>query len=218
MFWKKKEDFKGLPDLPPIESPSLPLPPKEEIKKMGIAEKQDLPPLPLSPEDSIKNAVLDSPFKDETEEEIVNLPPSKKVFKSIELEEWTPNNQPSNFVPTQNQIVSSVPISNTTPFPTTTAMSTPAQTIKQTPISQPFLKPEPQKESRSEVYIKIDKFYSAKRALSATEEKLEEIDELLKKIRETKLREEQELSAWEKELLSLKTRIKEVTNILSEKA
>jgi hypothetical protein len=205
-----------------MESSALPLPPREEIKKINIAEKQELPPLPISPEDSIKNAILDSSPKEETEEEIVNLPPSEKVFKTIELEEWTPNNPPSHSVPRQNQIVSPVPTSNISPFPTITAMPSPApspvQTIKEAPISPPLPKPEPQKESHSEIYIKIDKFYSAKRALSATEEKLEEIDELLKKIRETKLREEQELSAWEKELLSLKTRIKEVTSTLSEKA
>src|SRR3989344_775480 len=75
-----------------------------------------------------------------------------------------------------------------------------------------------QKESKNnDVFVKIDRFYSAKKSLEATESKLEEIDELLKKIRETKMREEQELAAWEKEIATIKSRIKEVTDTIFEK-
>ena len=70
---------------------------------------------------------------------------------------------------------------------------------------------------KHEVFVKIDKFHSAKRSLEMAKEKLEDIDALLKKIRETKIKEEQELSSWEKELSSVKARIKHVTENIFEK-
>jgi len=73
------------------------------------------------------------------------------------------------------------------------------------------------KEKNNEIFVKIDKFYSAKKALNQTKSKIEEIDRLLNKIRETKMREEQELSAWEKDLSAVKARIKEVTESIFEK-
>jgi len=48
-------------------------------------------------------------------------------------------------------------------------------------------------------------------------ETLEDIDELIKKIRETKLREDQEISSWENDVLHVKTRIKEVSENIFEK-
>ena len=49
------------------------------------------------------------------------------------------------------------------------------------------------------------------------EKKVTEIDELLRKIRETKLREEQELVGWEKELTSIKSNLQGVTENIFEK-
>ena len=43
------------------------------------------------------------------------------------------------------------------------------------------------------------------------------MDELLKKIREIKLREEQELTTWEKEINNAKSRIKDVHENIFEK-
>ena len=65
--------------------------------------------------------------------------------------------------------------------------------------------------------MKIDKFYSAKRALEAAASKIDDIDALLQKIRETKMREEQELTSWEKEITTIKARIKDVTDTIFEK-
>ena len=65
--------------------------------------------------------------------------------------------------------------------------------------------------------MKIDKFHSAKKTLAAIESKVDEIDEMLKRIRETKLREDQELSSWDSELMHVKARIKEVSENIFEK-
>ena len=76
---------------------------------------------------------------------------------------------------------------------------------------------EPEHAAESDVFVKIEKFKSAKKTLGDIKEKLEEIDELIKRIRETKLREEQEFSFWERELTSIKSRVNEVTENIFEK-
>lgn len=69
-----------------------------------------------------------------------------------------------------------------------------------------------------DVFVQIDKFHAARRALVEVQQKMEEIDELIKKIRETKMREEQELGNWESDLTNIKSRIKDVSESIFEKA
>lgn len=73
------------------------------------------------------------------------------------------------------------------------------------------------KEIRKEVFVKIDRFRTAKKDLESASERLEEIDNLLRRIRETKMREEQELSAWEKEVATVKSRLQSITENIFEK-
>ena len=68
----------------------------------------------------------------------------------------------------------------------------------------------PSAEKRKEVYVKLEKFRSAKKAIDSISGSVEEIEELLKKIRETKMREEQEFASWEKEVEAIKSRIDNV--------
>jgi len=68
-----------------------------------------------------------------------------------------------------------------------------------------------------DVYVKIDKFHSARKALTQARSKLEEMDVLLKKIREVRMREEQELSSWEKEVDLVKAKVEEVTENIFDK-
>ena len=83
--------------------------------------------------------------------------------------------------------------------------------FKPLPIHKPERNPE------QDIFIKIEKFRSVRKALSDTHDKLEEIDSLLQRIRETKMREEQELEAWEKEISAAKARIKEIVSNIFEK-
>lgn len=69
----------------------------------------------------------------------------------------------------------------------------------------------------ADIYVKVDKFTSARKALESTQAKLEEISELLKVIRETKMREEQELAYLEKELSTTKAKVQEITENIFEK-
>jgi len=77
---------------------------------------------------------------------------------------------------------------------------------------------EPTPTSKSEdIYVKIERFHSARKALNTARNKLKEIDETMRKIRETRLREEQELSFWEKEIGAIKSKVEDVTKNIFEK-
>jgi len=152
MFWEKKEERKGLPELPPLK-PSL----------------------------SFDN------IKDEEPAEVNTLPSSPKNFGSDdELPEL-----PTKFRDTKIRELENIPMRRIMPE------STQAKT--------------------EDVYIKIDKFHSARRSLNSARDKLKEIDELMKKIRETKMREEQELSSWEEEIETIKSKVEDVTKNIFEK-
>ncbi len=53
--------------------------------------------------------------------------------------------------------------------------------------------------------------------LKETQEKLNEIDSLLARMRDIKMREEQELAVWEKEISAAKARIQDVTSNIFDK-
>lgn len=138
MFWDKKEDKKGLPELPPIR-PSMPFPRSE-------------------PE----------------EEETGGLPEFSSRFRAPNVKEINK-------------------------------------------MSMRKITPESSQAKTEDVYIKIDRFHSARKSLNSAREKLKEIDELIGKIRETKMREEQELSSWEGEIETIKSKVEDVTKNIFEK-
>jgi len=144
MFWEKKEDKKGLPELPPMKVSFKPL--KEEEEE--AIEKSELPELPKSQEMPSETA------------ETYDLHP-KFRHRRIQMEKEEP--------------------------------------------------------SKEDVYVKIDKFHSARKSLNLARTKLDEIDEVMRKIRETRMREEQELASWEKDIDSVKTKVEDVTKNIFEK-
>lgn len=70
---------------------------------------------------------------------------------------------------------------------------------------------ETKSEKKEDLFVKVDKFASARKSLETAQNKIDEMQELLKVIRETKMREEQELAYWEKELTSAKAHVQQVT-------
>ncbi|MEK6899283.1 MAG: hypothetical protein AABW79_04265 [Nanoarchaeota archaeon] len=67
------------------------------------------------------------------------------------------------------------------------------------------------------VYVRLDKFQGAKKMLEEMSAMISESELLLKKIREVKMREEQELSAWEKEMQVLRARINNISTDIFER-
>lgn len=68
------------------------------------------------------------------------------------------------------------------------------------------------------VYVRLDKFQGAKKMLEEMSAMISESEILLKKVREVKMREEQELSAWEKEMQVLRARINNISTDIFERA
>jgi hypothetical protein len=233
MLWNKKNTESALPDLP---APNLPfnqklgnLPKKEddEEDEPGNPDKQAIPAFPDSPmkkgfsQTAIKDAVSGYSFEKSTE-----IPKTEKNFKTIEMED-SPN--PSYGAPSilvQTATNTSMP----TPLLSAQIEQSPG-TIPQLPIlEQRASQKEEESEERftkkyqkaaderkNDIFVRIDKFYSAKKSLEEIKNQIEQIDNSLRKIREVKLREEQELASWEKEIITAKSRIQEVNKNVFEK-
>jgi hypothetical protein len=65
----------------------------------------------------------------------------------------------------------------------------------------------PQEKKAEPVFIRLDKFETTIEAFEEIKAKIIEIEDLLKKIKEVKTKEEEELVSWEKEIQVIKTRI-----------
>lgn len=92
--------------------------------------------------------------------------------------------------------------------------------LKETPdfsLKSAAISPTTIKTKNEEVFVKLDKFQSARKALTLAQEQIQDITNTLKRIRELKLREEQECASWEKEVIATKTKIEEINKALFDK-
>jgi hypothetical protein len=240
MLWNKKEAKSVLPDLPPLETPfKQELAEIQQIKEHETDESADPHMLPSFPDSlnskGFSQTIIKDAVSNENEEDtefVGNIP---KNYKTVEMEDSSNSTSPSitqvrpaphkeettyPLSPESSQdLIPQIPIKN--PIPPSLPPQMPLQKNKfmeqsVAPLPAHFSKP-PVQEKYPHVFIKIDRFFSAKKALSETKDQLDQIEDLLKKIREVKLREEQELARWEHELLSIKSRVREVTQNIFEK-
>jgi len=196
MFWKKKKKGdKGLPDLPPPKAiPSMRdfNPPmsgleKLEARKTSMPKKSETP----SQEDYALPSFPDSPMKRGPPRlpELPGFPEEKQVMPPPQLPKIPSIKRPKTIEMEEWKTESST-------LPIETA---PKKTKEKRPI-----------------FVKLDKFQSAQNSLEIVKEKLDEIDSLLRKIREVKIKEDQELSSWEKEIEAIKARINSVVSEIFE--
>ncbi len=247
MLWNKKEEKSLLPDLPSLETPfkqelSQISQAEDSNDESDSIETHALPSFPDSAnlkgfsQTVIKGAVSDED-KDKGIESVGDTP---KTYKIMEMEEAPTPNQVSiigdsqtnsenptvyqtNSEPMAKSIIPNPPAQKRPAEKPAQFQHSPAPTplppaIKEsfTPLPSRFAKM-PLPEKHSHIFVKIDKFFSAKKALEETKMQLNQIEDILRKIREVKLKEEQELATWEKELLTAKSRIAEVTQNIFEK-
>ena len=217
MLWGKKEEKGTLPDLPPLRKSNfeigqqhnreIALPREDESVDEELPQKQGFPSFPDSMNEkgfsqaAIKDAV-DSDYGDENfsvEKKPAEMAPMKYLdshtsqkYKAVEMEEWTPSNTDRQSFETK------------LPEPPIVDFSRAIPEIQRT-------------QKNADIFVKLDKFYSARKALIEAQQKMGDVDELLKRIRENKMREEQELIAWEKELMNVKARINDVNVTIFEK-
>jgi hypothetical protein len=192
MFKKKKEEFENLPDLPelPELSPHNDLPELPPLPSGQYNEEEKTRnALPSFPDSPIKKGFSQMAIKEAVHSSEMPEQRFPELPKKVQKKEWTPE------------------------FPSEPASSELMSEDKAlTPSYSRSLN------TSKDIYVKIEKYHSAKNTLLAIKAKLDEMDLLLKKIRETKMREEQELSSWEKEVSAIKTRVKEVSDNIFEKA
>jgi hypothetical protein len=92
----------------------------------------------------------------------------------------------------------------------------PTKPIPSLPVSRPIDRIE-RRGADKPVFVRLDKFQTARNSLDNVRQKLDEAEDLLKKIREVKMREDQELILWEREMETIKSRIKNVLTDVFEK-
>ena len=184
MFWNKKKGDEGLPDLPNRGPPKIgdylrPGPPTLPEEKI-----HSLPSFPDSPakrgfsQSAIKAAVY------EDEDEFDDLPELPE-FPSEEDHEEHPHMPPTETKVTEMEEWKPKPA---------TIPAAPAQTPR------PALSNKP-------IFVRIDKFKSARESLEIVRSKLGDMEELLKEIKEVNSKEEQELSSWDRDIETIKARI-----------
>lgn len=204
---KKKEE--GLPDLPPVKSAfGSPV----DSDQMG-GDDHSLPSFPDSP---THNGFSQAAIKDAvgSGEEIPGSSDDSDV-KVVEMEEWSPSIPEAPPISHQQGIGAS--LGAPPGFEGTRQI---APQVQLPDISQRIMPPPvPVMNAPKgvDVFVKIDKFHSAKKTLTEVKGKLNEIDDLIKKIRETKMREEQEIVSWERDLTFAKTRIQEISDNIFDK-
>jgi hypothetical protein len=244
MFFKKKDDGK-LPDLPPlsvedprmnvkklISRPMLPgLDDLSHITRVSGAEssaeseKHSLPTFPDSPmqkgfsQAAIKDAII------EKEDAGAGLPelPDEKEWDAKTKEEWPCEpEEPEEVLDERNEVSETRGYVPEKRIKVVESNESYRSVVRELPVREPEVKEvrevfRPAKKNE-DIFVRIDKFRSARKSLNDAKMGMQEIDNLLKKIRETKMREEQELTAWEQEMTAIKTRLKDVTENIFEKA
>jgi hypothetical protein len=203
MFWDKKEK-KSLPDLPPPRAPSLATFPRDDEYDIAEDERHELPSFPDSMNDKgFSQAAIKDAVQNERRDDFSNAGGGR----TMEMQEWSPSKSVEGVQPSQSPVL---------PVHQADEMEGFHSSIAGPPnLEATGLNVQPRK--NKDIFVKLDKFYSARKSLADAQSKLDDIDELLRRIRETKAREEQELHGWEKELLTIKSRMNDVTVNLFEK-
>lgn len=200
MLFSKKEDESKLPDLP---TPKRPFDMNPTINPPEEAESGSLPAFPDSPgANRFSQAAIKDAVGGKARENFGSYPQQRP--KMMEMEEWTPGTRYN-----EHPELEEVDEEEEEEEPQQQMIAPPPAPVRRVVMKEV--------QAPAEVFVRIDKFHAARKALSEISEELENIDELVKKIRETKMREEQELNAWEKDIMNIKSRLQGVTENIFEK-
>lgn len=193
MFWKKesKKEENKLPDLPGKRLSRLEMPPIN-------------PDIPSEPElDEFRPGAQSKPDFNREED----FSPRTKI---PELPRFKMNHEPRpefpKAVPFNSPEFADIKEQEEEIIPPQTLIPRHAEYAQEQSIRQ-----------KGPIFIRLDKFKSAKSSLDNIKEKVIEINELLKKIREIRQKEEQELEYWEKEIHDIQNKLNAVTESIFEK-
>jgi len=201
LFFGKKDEKKELPELPPSNLQDFPMHPKpipsfnpslnEEIEKHALPTFPDSPSSKGFSQTAIKDAISSGKYSESDLQPIIpKIPKAPQVKPLVPVEENISEEDESD-----NDDEEIEEKSEAKPIPILSSSN-----------------------KEENVFVRLDKFHSARRSLNETKTRLEDIDSLLRKIREIKQREEQELSAWEKEVTELKAKIQSIRENIFDRA
>lgn len=189
MFGKKKDSDSELPELPMSGAPSMRdyqrtmLPPIESVQ-------EEVHGLPSFPDSLMNKGFSQSMIKSAVEDEDKNLP---------ELPEW--NQEPIQMKPTRTMELDEwSPKSSSMPMQSMAQRPTMADALRMTA-------PNSQVSEKRPLFVKLEKFKEARDSLLKISEKLDQMDELLRMIKDLKAKEDEEITSWEKDIESIKARI-----------
>lgn len=200
-----------------------------EIEQEEDSDKQSLPTFPDSPSHNKFSEAMIKEAVGVNEE--ITLPPipgidGRKEIKVVEMEEWKPGSESDSNIPALPEDESDESHSRFMhPDESQTSGQNEGSNFARRIVSQSFQrqplvtsnKTLKNESGKKEVFVRIDRYYSARKSISDIAKRMEEIDEMVRKIREVKLREEQEIASWERDIADAKLKIQEVSNLLFEK-
>lgn len=185
MFGKKKENYTDLPDLPEFSGAIRPPSIKNSPYSSNNLEKEEIHSLPSFPDSPMKRGFSQSAIKEAINTEDLEHKDSDNLNDLPEFESDTDYSTDFKLREVDEWIPKKVPL--------------PEQPSRKITETKP-------------IYVRLDKFQSAKDSLDKIKKGLDEIDFLLKQMKEIKMKEEQELSSWEKEMENVKSRIANITS------
>lgn len=193
-FKKKQESVEKTFDLPELPS----FPEVEEIKQAINPRESNgiIPPLPpLLPSPAYAYPV--SPMQAQPLQK-----PDIKKTEELGTPSW-------NAMPSQGP---TVPLTRELESPSrATPISAQQVNISRTEASARIPK------SREPIFIKIDKFSEALSNFEVIKKRIDEIDDLLKKTREIRQKEQEEFDAWEKEIVEIREKVNNIDSKLFSK-
>jgi len=198
LFSKKEEvpripTFPTLPELPKLEQPE----PKKELP--------ELPSFPVNHrndnfnQEMVKSAVADTPSSGENEvyEQSKFLP---VIEEAPEVE---------SIIPPKHSLQDSIPSPPVMPSIPTIHKQLPRPELQRPTIPTP---PIPTQHQSEPIFVRIDKFQAAQKNFETIKDKVNEIESVLRKIKDVKSQEEEELNGWTKDVEKIKSRLAEIND------
>lgn len=183
-------ELPGHAEFPEIPAANEPSPGELLNLKNNEPEIHQLPSFPTSP-----NA---EKFSQNTIKDAVGLPEENYEYED-EIEDEIEDEKLPKMIPEKVN----APIIESTPYIDKSPTSIKDKIEKEKEVPQRVKSTEP-------IFIRIDKFENSLKIFQTAKRKISEIEELLKNTKELKAKEQEELTAWEEEILQLKMQIEKV--------
>ena len=199
--FKKKEKMNDLPDLTP-SAPTMRdyqrvrLPPIEPLSE----EKEEIHSLPSFPDSPMSKGFSQSAIKSAVGD--------SEHENSDEMNEWKPEPKDTSSTPKNPRTIE---MDEWSPQ----AMPILREEMRLPP---PPMRMSQSADSKRPLFVKLDKFREARDSLAKISEKLDQMDELLKMIRDIKAKEDEEINSWERDMENIKARISLVNKEIFENA